>query len=248
LSNGVSSADQLEDGHPLSDGLTEIAMAALGAGAADNDLDPDEEMPDVPPLDPALDNLPHQDTAVSSIEDHYVGADQNQDLRLLTALDESAVQDEDEPDHELHFPGQANGVAEPEIPLRSPLTDLATSPTVKTESNGIKSEPGSAKAVRHSSRASKVPERFSTEQDHHSNQILQTPRPGSRGKSLDMVPSSAKKKSPMPKHRKETPKQEKKAVVASSSPKSKQELEEEASRKLARELQELEFGLRRRSK
>jgi hypothetical protein len=63
-----------------------------------------------------------------------------------------------------------------------------------------------------------------------------------------MAPSSAKKKSPMVKHLKETPKQEKKAVASSSPPKSKQQLEEEASRKLARELQELEFGLRRRSK
>lgn len=248
MSNGISSAEQLEDGHPLSDGLTEIAMAALGAEAADNDLDSDQEMLDAPPLDPALESVPHQDTAVSSIENHYAGVDQHQDLRLLSDLEESAARGGGAPDQHVHFPGQANGVTELQIPLSSPLTDTATSPRVKLESNGIKSEPGSAKAVRHSSRASKVPERFSAEQDRSANRVLQTPRPVSRGKSQDMPPSSAKKKSPMQKHRKETPRQEKKAVAASSSPKSKQELEEEASRKLARELQELEFGLRRRSK
>lgn len=244
MNNGAFTNDPNEDSSvAVANGLTEIAMAALGANSPEHYAEMDDEMAASPRQESPLDrvnHVMHEDTAVTSIEDHI-------DPELTNHQPVARVE-HTEQDVQVQTCNQAarvNGLTDQDHAHSSPFEDQAlTSP--RFERNGIKSEPGTLKSMRHSSRALRAPERFTPEQDQSTRRVSHTPRPMLRGISLDT--SASKKKSPGSyKHSTETPKQERKIPPIDFS-KSKEQLEDEASRKLARELQELEFGLRRRSK
>jgi hypothetical protein len=214
----------------------------------------------------ALDRLDEYDSVVSTIEQQGTTARHEETDPSYNGMIETSDYNIDPqllPQND-HAPAVAT-VDDQNGNMPSPVNGMPNGSPEHVKINGVSSSSTESPSMRHSSRQSKIPNRFSPQQEQQQHRPSHTPPPTSKGKGGQDHAASAKKKNPStpgPKaaHDPTTPtrkdskgqanplSQPGSASKLDAKPLTREEEEEAKSLRLARELQELEFGLRRRSK